>query len=102
MKYYLFKLLPPRPTFPADMTPAEAKLMQEHALYWRGLTEQGLVVVFGPVADPRGAYGIAVLQLPDDVDARTLGRSDPTIKADQGFGFEVHPMPQAVLPAKKA
>jgi len=28
MKYLLYKLIPPRPTFPADMTPAEAKLMQ--------------------------------------------------------------------------
>ncbi len=102
MKYYLFKLLPPRTTFPADMTPVEAKLMQEHAVYWRDLMDKGLVVVFGPVADPRGAYGIAVLQLPDDADAGALGRNDPTVKARAGFDFEVHPMPQAVLPAKKA
>ncbi len=102
MKYYLFRLLPPRPTFPGDMTPSEANLMQEHALYWRDLMAKGLVIVFGPVADPRVTYGIAVLQLPDDADANDLGANDPTIRAGAGFRFEIHPMPQAVLPAGQA
>ncbi len=102
MKYYVFELIPPRPTFPADITPAEAKLMQEHVRYWRGLMDKGLVAVFGPVADPKGTYGIAVLQLPDDADAHSLGENDPTIRANAGFGFEVHPMPDAVLPATSA
>ncbi len=82
------------------MTQAEAKLMQEHAEYWHDLMRKGLVVVFGPVADPRGAYGIAVLQLDDNADANALGTNDPTIKANVGFKFEVHSMPQVVvLPA---
>lgn len=29
MKYFLYKLIPPRLVFHADMTPAEAKLMQK-------------------------------------------------------------------------
>ncbi len=98
MKYYLFKLVPPRLTFPADMTPVEAGLMQEHAAYWRGLMGRGQVVVFDPVADPKGSYGVAVLQLPDDADPGPLGENDPTIKVGVGFAFELHPMPQAVLP----
>ncbi len=100
MKYYLFKLIPPRPTFPADMTPAEAKLMQEHSEYWRDLMRKGLVVVYGPVSDPKGSYGIAVLQLDDDTDANALGAGDPTIKANAGYKFEVHSMPQVVLPTR--
>jgi len=52
MKYFFYKLNPPRSIFMADMTPAEAKLMQEHAAYWNGLMKQGLVIAVGPVADP--------------------------------------------------
>jgi len=99
MKYFLLKLIPPRPIFPADMTPQEAKLMQEHSEYWRHLMSKGLVAVFGPVSDPKGTYGIAVLQLDDDADANALGSNDPTIKANAGFRFEVYSMPQVVLPA---
>ena len=101
MKYFLCKLIPPRPTFPADMTKAEARLMQEHSAYWRHLMSKGLVIVFGPVADPKGSYGIAVIQLEDDADVNSLCRNDPTIKADIGFKFEVYTMPQAVLPASR-
>ena len=101
MKYFLYKLIPPRPTFPADMTQAEAKLMQEHSSYWRDLMDKGLVVVFGPVSDPKGTYGIAVLQLEDDADANVLGANDPTIKANVGFKFEVYSMAQVVLPASR-
>jgi uncharacterized protein YciI len=80
------------------MTPAEAKLMQEHSEYWQNLMRKGLVVVYGPVSDPKGAYGIAVLQLDDNMDANALGADDPTIKANVGFKFEVHSMPRVALP----
>jgi hypothetical protein len=32
MKYFFYRLNPPRPTFVVDMNVAEAKLMQEHSL----------------------------------------------------------------------
>ncbi|MDE2196523.1 MAG: hypothetical protein KGJ56_04990 [Gammaproteobacteria bacterium] len=98
MNYFLYKLNAPRRTFPADMTPAERQLMQEHAVYWRGLMKKNLVIAFGPVADPKGAYGIAIIRLQDATDANSLGANDPVIKADTGFSFEVHPMPSVVLP----
>ncbi len=99
MNYFLYKLIPPRPTFPADMTEAEAKLMQEHSAYWRDLMNKGLVVIFGPVSDPKGTYGIAVVKVEDDADAHLLAMNDPTIKANIGFRFELYSMPQVGLPA---
>lgn len=101
MPHYFCKLLSPRSTFPADITPAEAALMGTHATYWRERMGEGLVAVFGPVFDPGGAYGILVLQLADGADARALTDADPVIVADAGFRFEVHPM-QAVLPTPSA
>jgi len=97
MKYFLFKLIPPRPTFARDMTDAEAKLMQEHVAYWKKRMEGGLVIVFGPVADPKGTYGVAIVEVEEEVDVNALGMNDPTIKANVGFQFEVYPMDRAVL-----
>ena len=47
MKYYLCKLLPPRPTFPQDMTPREAEIMQAHVAYCGKLLQAGKAIVFG-------------------------------------------------------
>jgi len=96
-KYFLCKLIPPRPTFAQDMTDAESKLMQQHVAYWKGLMDRGLVIVFGPVADPKGVYGVAILELEEEADANALGINDPTMKANVGFHFEVYPMDRAVL-----
>jgi len=97
MKYFLFKLLPPRATFMQDMSPVEMKLMQEHSLYWRGLMGRGLVAAFGPVADPAGGYGVGILELPDDTDPKSLVADDPVAKANAGFRFEIAPMPRAIV-----
>jgi uncharacterized protein len=100
MTYFFYKLLPPRTTFPADMTPAEAGLMQQHALYWRNWMEAGHVIAFGPVADPKGTFGVAILQLEEGMDPHSLADNDPVIAAGVGFHCEVHPMPSLVLPAR--
>lgn len=99
MRYFFCKLIPPRSSFMSDITPAETRLMQEHGQYWRGLMSEGNVVAFGPVADPNGPFGIAVVRLADGADVRLLTDSDPVIKANAGFSFEIFPMPQAVHPA---
>ncbi|HEX2250940.1 MAG TPA: YciI family protein [Gemmatimonadales bacterium] len=95
MQYFLLKLTPPRPTFPMDMSSTEAAIMEEHFVYWRGLLADSKAVVYGPVLDPSGVYGMAVLEVEDEHSAREVGNSDPTIKAGAGFSFQIHPMPDA-------
>jgi len=97
MKTYFAKLLPPRPSFVMDMTDAERQLMQAHAQYWRGMLDQGRAVTFGLVLDPRGAFGIGVLELPDDADVNALTNGDPTIAANVGFRYEVSLMPMGAV-----
>ena len=80
-----------------DMTDAERQLMQEHAQYWRGMLDQGRAVTFGLVLDPQGAFGIGVLELPDDADVNALTNGDPTIKAGVGFRYEIAPMPMGAV-----
>lgn len=97
MNYFLYKLTPPRPTFPGDITPAEADLMRGHVAYWAEHMTAGRVIAFGPVADPKGSYGIGIIRLEDGGDALALAAQDPVIVANAGFGFEVHPMPRLVV-----
>lgn len=60
MTYFLYKLISPRTTFPQDITSIEMKILQEHVVYWKELTDKKIVLLFGPVADPKGTYGLAL------------------------------------------
>ena len=96
MNAFFCKLIPPRPSFPSDITPAEAQLMHQHVGYWTDLLGKGIVLVFGPVADPAGSYGIAVIERESEAEARELATNDPVIRANAGFAFELYSMPQCV------
>jgi hypothetical protein len=61
------------------------------------MLDQGRAVTFGLVLDPRGAFGIGVLELPDDADVNALTDGDPTIAANVGFRYEVSPMPMGAV-----
>ena len=61
IQHYFLKLNPPRKSFMQDMTGDERKIMQQHVAYWATYVEDGTVVVLGPVMDPAGGYGIAVI-----------------------------------------
>ena len=97
MQYFFCKLTPPRPTFAVDMTDAERQLMLQHVGYWSDLAAKGSAIVFGPVADPQGVYGVAVVEAADEATVRELSTHDPLIKAGAGFSYAIHPMPQVVL-----
>jgi uncharacterized protein len=96
MKSYLYKLIPPRPDFAQTMTTAEAEIMRAHVAYWTAMLNEGKAVAFGPVADPKGGYGVGIVRLDDDIDPLSLSQNDPAIQAGVGFKSEVHLMPQLV------
>jgi uncharacterized protein YndB with AHSA1/START domain len=95
-RYFLCRLLGPRPTFPQDITPEEADLMKRHGVYWRELLGRGQAVVFGPVADPKGVWGLAVAAAASEEELAKLLAADPTIASGRGFRFESLPMLGAV------
>ena len=100
MLHYLCKLKPPRPTFLKDMTPEEAMVMRGHREYWMPWVEIGAVIAMGPVADPAGAYGVAIIEAPSLAALEAMQASDPAILAKRGFVYENFPMPTiAVRPS---
>jgi uncharacterized protein YciI len=80
MQFFL-KLIPPRPTFATDMTPDEMAVMQRHAAYWAELFKTGKVLIIGPVLDPKGAWGMAVLETNSLADAQQMADNDPSVKS---------------------
>ena len=47
------------------MTAEEQSAMAGHMEYWQQLLRDGKVVVYGPVADPEGMWGLGVLRAAD-------------------------------------
>ena len=99
MKYFYCKLHAPRANFAQTITPAEGQLLAQHGAYLRGFAEKRWAVAFGPVADPAGAFGVGLWEVPDEVDVAGLLATDPVIKAGQGFRYELPPMPSLVTRA---
>jgi uncharacterized protein YndB with AHSA1/START domain len=95
-KFFFCRLLPPRPTFAMDMTAEERAMMAEHAAYWTRHLHAGNVVVFGPVGDPSGPWGLGVVRVADEAELRAFTAGDPAIRSERGFRYEVLPMLQAV------
>jgi uncharacterized protein YciI len=94
---FFCRLIAPRPTFTQDMSADEARVMQEHAAYWKEWMARGHVLGFGLVADPAGAYGMGVVDFESAAEARAFADGDPTIRSGRGFAMEVHPMPMGFV-----
>jgi uncharacterized protein len=88
MPHFLCKLKPPRPTFITDMSADEALLMRAHREYWTPQVETGVVVAMGPVADPAGGYGIAIIEAASEAALDAMQAADPVIAASRGFSYE--------------
>ena len=99
MKTWLIRIIPPRPTFAQDATPAEQALMGQHLSYWKDLNEKGVCLFGGPVLDPRGVYGILVVRAASEDEARALGEGDPSVKSGM-IKIEVAEMRVVFVPVK--
>ncbi len=78
MGTFVFRLVPPRPTFVLDLTDEERAVMERHAAHWQPLVEAGRMVVFGPVLDGTGSWGLGVVEAEDE-EVRALVASDPAV-----------------------
>jgi uncharacterized protein YndB with AHSA1/START domain len=95
-QYFVCRLIAPRPTFMQDMTAEERDIMIAHAAYWTSRLAAGEVIVFGPVADPAGPWGLGVVKATDEAAVREFEAKDPAISAARGFRYEVLPMVRAL------
>ena len=97
---YFFKLIPPRPTFPHDMNDDERHLMDEHERYFEEQFEAGRLLLYGPVFATSGSFGLAILEVYSEAEARQFGEADPSVRAGLNR-FEIHPMRVSAARAKQ-
>jgi uncharacterized protein len=79
MATFVFRLMAPRPTFALDMTEEEREIMGRHAAYWRPFLDSGQMVIFGPVLDGTGSWGLGVVEADDEDELRAFAAADPVV-----------------------
>jgi uncharacterized protein len=77
--HWVFRLIPPRPTFDQDMTAAEREIMDDHATYWGEIAKRGRMVAYGPVRDQSGSWGLGVIESSSEDEVRQLVDGDPAV-----------------------
>jgi len=90
-QYYFFKLIPPRPSFPYDITEKEKALMDEHAAYFQRQFEAGKLLLYGPVMAPDGAFGVGILEVADEAEAKQFAEADPSVRGGLNR-WQLYPM----------
>ena len=95
-KYFVLHLLPSRPDFAQTMTDEERTIMMKHVAYWTEIMNQGKVLAFGPVLDPKAVYGLGIVAVENEKEVEEFISNDPASKINK---YEYFPM-KAIVPSK--
>ena len=98
MPAILLRLHPPRPDFPDGATAAEEHAMTHHAAWWQAMADEGYAIAVGPVLDPEGVWGLALVWADSEADALRLVKGDPVLTAGLGFRYTAVQMGGLILP----
>ncbi|HEV7525809.1 MAG TPA: YciI family protein [Acidimicrobiia bacterium] len=79
MTTFVFRLIATRPTFALDMSDEEREIMGRHAAHWKPYVDSGQMVVFGPILDDTGSWGLGVLEADDEDEVRAFAQRDPAV-----------------------
>jgi len=88
-KNFFVTLTPPRTTFVNDMSDQEREIMNRHVSYLRTLLDKGIAIAYGPVYDPKGAYGVAVMEVDNIEQLHEIIAADPANGLQK---FQIYPM----------
>lgn len=53
--------------------------MGHHAAYWQPFIDSGQMVIFGPVLDSTGSWGLGVVEADDENELRAFAAGDPAV-----------------------
>jgi len=94
--HYVLYLNPPRPTFVQDITDEERDIMQRHIAYWTDYMNKGMALAFGPVLDPKGGYGLGIVEVENEQQMQDMIANDPA----NGLNKYGYYLMKAVTPKK--
>ncbi len=84
MSTFVFRLISPRPTFAQDMTDEEREIMARHAAHWQPYLDSGQMIVFGPILDDTGSWGLGVVEADHEQELRAFAAKDPVVTTGTG------------------
>src|SRR5881275_483625 len=84
MPTFVIRLKAPRPTFALDMSDEEREVMGRHAAHWQPYIDSGQMVIFGPVLDDTGSWGLGVIEAEEEHELRALAANDPVVTTGTG------------------
>lgn len=93
-KVFALKLLPSRADFAQTMNDEERAIMTQHITYWKEYMRKDVAIVFGPVLDPAGTYGLGIVLVDDEAQLQEIISNDPAVTINK---YEYYPM-LAILP----
>ena len=82
-------LRPSRRDFAQTMTAEELSIMQQHVAYWKPYLDNGTMIVYGPVLDPKSTYGLGIIGVKSEEELLRLIEKDPASKINK---YEYYPM----------
>lgn len=53
--------------------------MERHAAHWQSFIDSGQMVLFGPVLDSTGSWGLGVVEAEDEDELRAFAARDPAV-----------------------
>jgi uncharacterized protein len=84
MANFVFRLLNLRPTLALDMSDQERVIMAQHAAHWKPYLDSGQMVVFGPILDGIGSWGLGVVEADNEQELRSFADNDPVVTTGTG------------------
>jgi uncharacterized protein len=84
MPTFVIRLTTPRPDFAMTMSDDEREIMGRHAAHWGPFIEDGRMVVFGPIVDGRGSWGLGVLEADHEDEVKAHAAQDPVVTSGTG------------------
>jgi uncharacterized protein YciI len=58
--------------------------MGRHAAHWQPFIDSGQMVVFGPILDSTGSWGLGVIEAEDEDELRAFAAGDPVVTTQTG------------------
>ena len=75
--------------------------MEAHSRYFDEHFAAGRLLIYGPVMATSGAFGLAVLEVESEAEARGFGEADPSVRGGLNR-FEIYPMRVSAARAKES
>lgn len=84
MPTFVIRLTTPRPDFAMTMSDEERETMGRHAAHWQPFIDAGRMVVFGPILDGQGSWGLGVLEGEAEDEVKAHAAEDPVVTTGTG------------------